>query len=283
MQEMHHESKGSNAQDAVCPCGPLSSKLYPEHHKNAEKRESADYAEDFDDETDRFLSALVRWFMIRLFEAKFIDFVGSVTGIALLIVGIIAACIYNDQLGEMRKQIANSDRNFRSDEQARIGISFIRFDLSKETVGQIFEVPADIANYGKTPALKVQIKGVVSILKRNTEKADLPKGDIKHGYSLIRIGLVQPGQQIKDWPLMALDTNGPSVPVITAPELIGSLKSAEYTMVVHGRITYEDIFGQEHWLTFCDYLNGLVGGSPECFSYNASDESESPNQKTSER
>jgi len=137
----------------------------------------------------------------------------------------------------------------------------------------------EVVNNGKTPALQVQIKGLVSIIENNTDTVDLPQGDIKHGYSLIRIGLLQPGQVVKDYPLTALDTSGTTRPVFNTPVLIDHVRNSTWVAVVHGRVTYRDIFGKEHWLTFCDNLNGVIGGTPECFAYNSSDENETSPQK----
>jgi hypothetical protein len=200
---------------------------------------------------------------------------------ALLITTIVIAWIYYHQLQQMvktttatKEAITDSDRNFRIDERAWIEIQVPNIDFRRETIGKIFVVPIEIINTGKTPARNIQIKGVVSIVRNRSGLVDLPSGDITHGYSLMRIGIMQPNQSIKDWSLAALDTDGVSKPVTTTQAIRDHVMDASYSVVVHGRVIYEDAFGGEHWLTFCHNSNGLIGGSPQCFEYNNFDRDE---------
>lgn len=206
-------------------------------------------------------------------------------GLAALVMNGFIAWVYWNQFKEMQKAteatrhaVSDSNRNFRSDERAWVGITFPNVDFQRESIGKVFEVPMVVTNTGKTPAQHINIKGVVSIVHDRIGNIDIPPSDITHGFSLVRIELLQPNQTIKDWPLAALDTSGPTKPVITTKVIVDHIGNASYTVVIHGRITYEDIFGYKHWLTFCHNANGLVGGSTACFDYNSFDREDSKSQ-----
>lgn len=56
-----------------------------------------------EDNIDRQVEALAEWFRGKFREAKLVDIFTIGTGIALLLVGVIAACIYYGQLAAMRQ------------------------------------------------------------------------------------------------------------------------------------------------------------------------------------
>ncbi len=54
------------------------------------------------DEVDRQLEAIRRWIVLKFKEAKLVEVVAMVTGLVLVVIGVIGACIYYGQLEEMR-------------------------------------------------------------------------------------------------------------------------------------------------------------------------------------
>lgn len=103
MQQENRQSESEKSKKDPSPRGPMSMGLYPEKHQHAEESKSTNYAESAEEEVDRFLRALVRWFLVRLFQARFTEIANLIVGIAIFIVAIVAACIYGGQLEEMRK------------------------------------------------------------------------------------------------------------------------------------------------------------------------------------
>lgn len=55
------------------------------------------------------------------------------------------------------------------------------------------------------------------------------------------------------------------------------IESGNLIVVIHGRLTYEDVFGVGHWFQFCSF--GSAGslkkrGSAKCDEYNDTDNNE---------
>ena len=59
--------------------------------------------------------------------------------------------------------------------------------------------------------------------------------------------------------------------VFTAP-LKDEIFNAQSLIVVHGRIIYNDIFGTEHWTTYCRYVLHPELISEECTRHNDTDD-----------
>jgi hypothetical protein len=159
--------------------------------------------------------------------------------------------------------------NFRQEQRAWIGISIPRFSIADQKDGDVIHAPIIISNTGRTPARKIEISANVTILKKGTDALILnSEGRPKHGV-LLRFGSVQPNEIIGDFSIPAIDTfKGTIGSVKMTPEIRAGIPDGSYTFVIHGRLTYFDYFGKEHWVRFCHYANGLFGGTEECFSYN---------------
>jgi hypothetical protein len=56
---------------------------------------------------------------------------------------------------------------------------------------------------------------------------------------------------------------GKPEPVIYTPDIRKKVESGELSIVVHGSLTYMDIFGVNHWMHFCAFSGvDLATGSP---------------------
>jgi hypothetical protein len=102
LQEEHRSSETHNADNGSDEDGLRPSSLQAEQHYEADIEKPRNDQENPEEEVDRQIRAFRRWILIRAKQATFIDFVEIVTGIILVVVGIIAVCIYDGQLAEMR-------------------------------------------------------------------------------------------------------------------------------------------------------------------------------------
>jgi hypothetical protein len=133
------------------------------------------------------------------------------------------------------------------------------------------------------PAFDVTGKIVVNVLPVN-EDPDLKLTNQLH-----------PGYNVSTKELPPHDTQSPyfaafpkyikqgeiSTPIITTPKMREQLKKGTLYIVVHARVTYEDVFGVEHWLQHCSHGLGSeswpgvrlssVGPTGICGQYNDTD------------
>lgn len=108
------------------------------------------------------------------------------------------------------------------------------------TVGQILEVKVTTANTGKTPAVNTKSCGAITI----QTMPSIPKINCTSENSRI-IGILSP--------------NAPWAYADTAPFGERPLTQEEYNGIVseklyvfqQGKITYDDVFGRNHWVTYC--------------------------------
>jgi hypothetical protein len=198
-----------------------------------------------------------------------------VTQVALGLIGIAALIIYAGQWREMKKatratqdSVTNADRNFRRDERAWIGFSFVPGNIPF-TLGKPFLVPTLLINSGKTPAKDVQGNIVVGVFEsgkpldfsytaghanyRIAAGTIFPNGSITESFQAIRHGSYKAEAIILDKPLMDDILNSRSL------------------VLVHGKITYSDIFGIEHWTTYCRVVSNPSLIPDDCTRYNDTD------------
>jgi len=62
--------------------------------------------------------------------------------------------------------------------------------------------------------------------------------------------------------------------VLLDVETLRKIDNGDLLLVVHGKLTYEDIFGVSHWLRFCSFgsSNLRKRSSINCDEYNAADD-----------
>jgi hypothetical protein len=209
-------------------------------------------------------------------ELHWLEKLNIIGQLGLVAVGIIAACIYGNQLGEMRKttkatqqSVTDAQLNFRRDERAWMGFSFVPGTITF-TVGKSFFVPTLLINTGKTPAKNVEGNIVVGIFERGkpldfaytsghtnyriAAGTIFPNGSITESFQAIRHG----------------ETSAEAI-VIDKP-LLGELLNSTKLVIVHGKVTYEDIFGVQHWTRYCRVVSNPSLIPNDCMRYNETDE-----------
>ena len=165
----------------------------------------------------------------------------------------------------MKRSTDAATGNFKMDERAWMGFSFAEGNLTL-TLNKSFLVPTELVNTGKTPAQNVHgdiVVGVFGRVNRLTSpmaqdtrttawrrERFFPGGKIVESFEAIRHG------QRKAEPI-----------IFTAP-VKDEIFSGGSFIVVRGRIEYNDIFGTEHWTTYCRYILHPELISDECTRYN---------------
>ncbi len=208
-------------------------------------------------------------------ELHWLEKLSIIGQLSLVAVGITAACIYGGQLGEMRKttkatqnSVANAELNFRRDERAWIGFSFVPGPISF-TVGKSFFVPTLLINTGKTPANNVEGNIVVGVFERGkpldfaytsghanyriSAGTIFPNGSFTESFQAIRHGEINAEAIVIDKPLL------------------GELLSSTKLVIVHGKVTYVDIFGVQHWTRYCRVVSNPSLIPDDCMRYNETD------------
>jgi len=169
------------------------------------------------------------------------------------------------------RSTANADRSFRQDERAWMAFKFAEGSLTL-TIGKPFLVPTELTNVGKTPAKNVRGNIVVGVFKKG-ESLDFTytSGHANYG---IRAGTMFPTGKIIESFEAIKHGKEHAEPIIFTPPLKDELFSAQSFLIVHGRIAYNDIFGTEHWTTYCRYVLHPELISEECTRYNDTDDNQ---------
>jgi hypothetical protein len=189
----------------------------------------------------------------------------------LFIYAVVTTLIWraNTRVAEDTHQsVVNADRNFRIDERAWMAFKFMEGNLTL-TLDKSFLVPTELVNVGKTPAKNVHGNIVVGVFKKG-EPLDFTytQGHANYG---VQAGTIFPTGKI-DESFEAI-RHGPknAEPIIFTALLKDELFNAKSFIVVHGKITYNDVFGKEHWTTYCRYVFHPDLISEECTRYNDTD------------
>jgi len=193
----------------------------------------------------------------------------------LVVVGIVAACIYGRQLSEMKKTttttqqaVADAELNFRREERAWVGFSFVPGSITF-TVGQPFFVPTLLINTGKTPARNVEGNIVVGVFERGEplEFTYTPG----HASYRIAAGTLFPNGSITE-SFQAMRHGEAHAEAIVIDKPLSDLLSSTKLVIVHGKITYSDIFGIQHWTRYCRVVSNPSLIPDDCVRYNETDE-----------
>jgi len=138
------------------------------------------------------------------------------------------------------------------------------------TIGQSFLVPTELVNTGKTPAKNVHGNIVVGVFRKG-EPLDFSYSPGHANYE-VRAGTLFPsGKIVETFEAIKHGQEHAESIVFTAP-LKDEIFNAQSLIVVHGRIIYNDIFGTEHWTTYCRYVLHPELISEECTRHNDTDD-----------
>jgi hypothetical protein len=154
----------------------------------------------------------------------------------------------------------------KMDQRAWLGIDVIRSDPTNPELGKPFIVTIQFKNTGKTPARKVVMRGRGEPVLKGKQP--------NYSYEGIRTfsAYISPGA-MPSTQVAPMTIPGTEQSIIINDDLINGLRTGAFTVYVHGRIDYEDIFAVPHWFTYCASLvvpfNSHFGS---CDSHNESDD-----------
>jgi hypothetical protein len=168
------------------------------------------------------------------------------------------------------KGVADADRNFRRDERAWMAFEFTGENLTV-TLDKPFLVPTKLVNTGKTPAKDVEGEIVVGVFKKGEPLIfDYTPGNRNWHYE-IKAGTIFPtGSITESFEGRRHGIDKSEAELITRP-ILDDIHFTRSFIIVHGIITYWDIFGTQHWTTYCRYVTGPNFISDQCTRYNDTD------------
>ena len=150
--------------------------------------------------------------------------------------------------------------NAHLDQRAWIGIGDIR---GQPEVNQIWEVVVVFHNSGRTFAKNFSGYAVVDPRKGT---GDFPDFSYAHDKKFSG-GLISPSgdHNVKLTPTRGKSTGQPSP---LNDELSRRITNGQLRIFVHGFVTYDDIFGVNHWLSFCYFWHQATKGYGACDMHN---------------
>jgi hypothetical protein len=197
---------------------------------------------------------------------------GVVVSLLLVVVSFLTFCaifcaicvqagIYFFQLKEIRKstdaatKAANAAeasvnqvrRTARHDQRAWLAVVDIQ---GIPEVGTIFSVNLVAQNSGKTFAKNVTMRAVVEAITEKGGEPDFSLEDSAGARKDSSVSLLAPNADY----VMDIELRKRTPPhEITQSDLDG-IRRGDLTLFVHGKMTYDDVFGCAHWTTFCTRL-----------------------------
>lgn len=149
----------------------------------------------------------------------------------------------NSTLKQSRTALSATIQNSNRDQRAWVGVEAITGNIE---LGRTTVVTVHYRNSGKTPALKLVTISSVEPVDKGKEPSFIydPIDDI------LSSSVLQPNAIYRN----ILNAGGKQKLSVTK---LGydRVKSGDLVLFVFGKITYEDIFHQPHWTTFCMYFN----------------------------
>jgi hypothetical protein len=196
--------------------------------------------------------------------------------VAAAIYALISLLIWRQMITQTRisnESLQQVAKSFQTDERAWIGFTFVEGSITF-TLQKSFLVPTKLINTGKTPARNVHGNIVVGIFKKG-EPLDFTytKG---HAHYFVESGTIfRDGSITESFEAIKHGQDKAEAIIFTGP-IKDELFSGRSFLIVHGRVDYWDIFGTEHWTTYCRYVLHPEQISQQCTRYNDTDNN-SPN------
>jgi len=192
----------------------------------------------------------------------------------------VQAFIYNAQLKEMKKSTdaATKAANMaeeslkqvreaaRIDQRAWVGVIGIN---GNPILNQPFMVTLQAKNTGKTFAKNVRNYVYFIDLAAGDEPDFSPDDHVEAGQSTT---LLAPNGDYQTRTDVLTDQD---IKTVTQAQL-DNWKFGKKTLIAAGKIFYEDIFGCEHWTTFCFYLRPNLQGYANYKKHNDADDNPCP-------
>jgi hypothetical protein len=211
-------------------------------------------------EIEAFLNELKGNFTKALKDPKFLLEI-----VVFIVIGIytfftILMYCANKQSADAATGAANTaERTMRLDQRAWVAVTAVNSKTAL-AVDQTFTYSVHFIDTGKTPASNVIVHPGDELL----EKGQPPNLSVDSGP--VRLGILSPGSERTIDKGLVPDTRRPKT---LTKEDLDVLKTK--TLSVHGKITYDDIFGCHHWITYCAYLKDDWTGYAFCNVNNDTD------------
>jgi len=183
----------------------------------------------------------------------------------------IAAAVYAGFNYDMLRQM---ERTMRIDNRAWLKVGTQDVPL---VIGEPIFKTISIVNIGKTAALNLTGALVVNLLPINEEpELSYPKHGHPNIQFQVRALMPDTPQTLHRVPGMPKRTapNNTVAPIIFTKDMEGGIGDGSLYVVVHGQITYDDVFGTHHWLKFCEVSTRAIPGiktkrgADTCADYN---------------
>lgn len=163
----------------------------------------------------------------------------------------------------------DSNHNFTVDERAWMAFKFVGGDITF-TIDKPLLVPTELINVGKTPAKNVHGNIVVGVFKKG-EALDFSYTSGHASYKVMAGTIFPSGKIVESFEAIKHGQEHAEPIIFTAP-VKDELFSGQSFLIVHGRIAYSDVFGTEHWTTYCRYVLHPELISEQCTRYNDTDD-----------
>jgi hypothetical protein len=167
-----------------------------------------------------------------------------------------SAAAAKDNAVQAAKSFNATIDQFRLDQRAWVGIDAWG-GIPK--IGEPFIISVQIKNSGKTPALNVQLFSQEEPIKRGEK----PTFSYAERNSKTK-GILPPNATMT---INLNTTKGVSM----NKETMEQLGKEDYVIYVYGKIIYDDVFGESHWIKFCSYLRADFKGYDIYSEYNEID------------
>ena len=151
--------------------------------------------------------------------------------------------------------------------EQRAWISVLSVQNIKPQNDKPLNIPVTIKNTGKTPALDVTALACASVVKKNVK----PTFSYNKILDPIQSRMIILPNDEKTTEINIEDSQRISADGKLTKEAIDYLNSGKETIYIYGKITYKDIFDEQHWTTFCYIYNPVDGYSIICEEYNNMD------------
>jgi hypothetical protein len=175
-----------------------------------------------------------------------------------VVVGVVVAIIYGGQLSQMIESNRLTRESYKLDERAWVAVTAV--NGTGPEADKKFMYSVHFVDTGKTPARSVVIHPGDELAPRGQN----PNFSVETG--AVRLGVLSPSSE-------RTYDNGPIPPTRNIQTMtkqdLDILRTK--TLYVHGKITYDDIFGCHHWITYCAYLKDDWSGYAFCSEGNDTD------------
>jgi hypothetical protein len=279
-ENKHEENEKTDATDAQ---GQALSRIFRAQDKPKSQTHETTKSDNKPNtnKRERFREFLERWkVLLQLI-------VPSIFSLGVLVVIGVQAWIYSDQLEQMKKatkatrraadaakissdaakqSVTLARQNARVDQRAWVAVAGI---AGIPTTGQILKISVGVRNTGKTFAKNVTMHQVAETIPKGQEpNFDWEENEAMFPDLVSKFIIAPTDVYVIDNYLRPYRKLEPSE--------IESINSGDTLIFVHGKITYDDVFGCNHWTTYCYFFNRANNGYSPYEKHNTPDDNLCP-------